>query len=150
MILRNGQPFNIDAPFSIEDGTQFPAGWFRLASQEQKEALGFSEVPDPAPVDDRFYFVSQIGEPVAKQLDDVKKLFVDQTNRTAYGMLLTTDWMIVRKAEENLEVPANVSAFRAAVRQKARDVVAAIEATADIEQLQTLIMSVEWPVKTEE
>jgi hypothetical protein len=150
MILRNGQPFNIDAPFSVEDGTQFPAGWFRLASPEQKQALGFTEVPDPVPVDDRFYFVSQIGEPVPKQLDEVKKLFKSQAEETAYRLLLPTDWMIVRKVEENVDVPVNIATFRTAVRQKCRDTVATIEACTDLEQLQTFILSNVWPVIAEE
>lgn len=60
MILRNGQPFNIDSPFVLEDGTQFPANWYRLATSEERERFGFTEVPDPEPKDDRFYSYNSV------------------------------------------------------------------------------------------
>ena len=61
MILRNGQPFNIDSPWSDENGIQYPANWYRLATPEERAEKGFTEVPDPVPQDPRFYYQNSDG-----------------------------------------------------------------------------------------
>ena len=51
----NGQPFNPYRAFT-HGNIQYPANWFRLASVEERAALGFEEVADPISVDQRFYW----------------------------------------------------------------------------------------------
>ena len=46
MIVRNGQPFNIDAPWTDENGIQYPSNWYRLASDEERAEKGFSWVDE--------------------------------------------------------------------------------------------------------
>ena len=46
MFLLNGQPLQLDTQFSY-NGVEYPSNWLRLASLEEKEAIGITEVPDP-------------------------------------------------------------------------------------------------------
>ena len=42
----NGQPLAVDTPFKTADGTQYPANWLRLTTEEEKNAIGIFWVPD--------------------------------------------------------------------------------------------------------
>ncbi len=64
MFIRNGIPFNVDAPFTDADGTQYPAGHFRSADAETLLSVGITEVADPVYKDDRFYFNQQSADGV--------------------------------------------------------------------------------------
>ena len=116
MFLLNGQALQIDTPFEV-DGTHYPTNWLRLTSLEEKQAIGITEVADPEPYDDRFWW----GVDNPKQLNDetvtpeqgesyvqkgLKSLWVSTVKDTANKLLSTTDWMIIRKAERNVDVPA--------------------------------------------
>ena len=65
MFLLNNNPLPLDTPFS-HNGIQYPANWLRLSSFEEKQAIGITEVSDPDPYDDRFYW----GHGNPKQLND--------------------------------------------------------------------------------
>jgi hypothetical protein len=69
MIVRNGQPFNIDAAWTDENGFQYPANWYRLASDEERAEKGFSWVDDPPSFDERYYY--DVNTP--KPLDQVQQ-----------------------------------------------------------------------------
>lgn len=66
MFKLNNTPIGLDKPFTTEDGTQYPANWLRLASAEERAAIGITEVADAASYDDRFYW--GVGNP--KLLND--------------------------------------------------------------------------------
>lgn len=56
MFLKDGKPFNIDAPHTI-DGVRYPAGYFRAPAR--RAAHGIVEAPiHPRPAE-RWYFVTQ-------------------------------------------------------------------------------------------
>lgn len=52
----DGKTLRVGAAFTDANGTQFPANWLRLSTPEDKERVGITWVPDPAPVDTRFYW----------------------------------------------------------------------------------------------
>jgi hypothetical protein len=81
MFMLNGQPLPIDTPFEV-DGTHYPANWLRLTTLEEKQAIGITEVPDPEPYDDRFYW----GVDNPKQLDDREE--VDEQGNPLYEKVL--------------------------------------------------------------
>ena len=56
MLLLDGKPLSYDRAFT-HDGIQYPANWLRLASWEEKSAIGITEVPNPPYYDQRFYWV---------------------------------------------------------------------------------------------
>ena len=72
MIVRNGQPFNIDAGWTDENGFQYPANWYRLATDEERAEKGFSWVDDPLPVDDRYYYDANTPKPLDQIQQRVK------------------------------------------------------------------------------
>lgn len=57
MFLLNDKPLALDRPFS-HNGINYPANWLRLATSQQKAAIGITEVADEpeTPYDQRFYW----------------------------------------------------------------------------------------------
>ena len=139
------------APFTV-NGTSYPAGWLNAASAEEKAAVGLVEVTVVGQrEDDRFYWVSesladgvQTYTNTPKDLDGLKTQWVKQINQTAYSLLLSSDWMVVKALETSSTVAAAWTTYRAAVRTAAATAVAAIEAAADVPALQTVVQ-VTWP-----
>lgn len=86
MFLLNGNPLAIDTPFTANE-IQYPANWLRLASAEEKSAIGITEVDDAVRADDRFYWNGDINLP--KALEDVEA--VDQEGSPLYVKVLSTD-----------------------------------------------------------
>lgn len=155
MFLLNGSPLPLDTPFTV-DGVQYPANWLRLTTLEEKQAIGITEVPDPEGYDDRFYW--GVGNP--KQLEDVtetpegqteevttkglKSQWIAQVKDTAGKLLAQTDWMVIRKAERDVAVPAEVVAKRAAIVAECARLETAIAGCADVPALIDVIGSQNW------
>jgi hypothetical protein len=57
----------LDTPFTHND-IQYPANWIRLASEEDKSAIGMTWEADAVRADDRFYWDGNINNP--KALED--------------------------------------------------------------------------------
>ena len=140
MFLLNGNPLQLDVPFT-HDEIQYPANWLRLSTPEEKAALGITDAPEPEYYDDRFYW----GVDNPKDLDGLKAQWVAQVNLTAYSFLVQTDWMVVRKAETAVDVPAETLTYRAAVRAAAVTIKAAITAATDVPALVTAVTNMVWP-----
>jgi len=153
MFLINGTPLGIDSPFTYND-TQYPSNWLRLASQAERAAIGITEVADPERYDERYYW--GVGNP--KQLEDLtvtseggepyvqkglKSNHLAQTKVTANQLLSATDWMVIRKAERDVTIPAATVAYRAAVLTECDRLLAAIAAASDVPAL--MAVSAAWP-----
>jgi hypothetical protein len=65
MFLLDNKPLGLDVPFEHNE-ISYPANWVRLASPEERAAIGITEAADPVPYDDRFYW----GPGVPKLLED--------------------------------------------------------------------------------
>lgn len=141
MFMLNNQPLPIDTPFEI-DGTHYPANWLRLTSIEEKNAVGITEVPDPERYDDRFYW----GVDNPKDLDGLKKQWTAQIKDTANKLLAQTDWMVIRKVERDIAIPAETVTYRAAVITECTRLVAAIAGTVDVEALIAVVTAQGWSV----
>ena len=157
MFLLNGSPLPLDTPFTI-DGTSYPANWLRLTSIEEKNAVGITEVADIQVVyDDRFYW----GVDNPKQLDDItvtpengepyiqrglKHNWIAQIKDTAGKLLAQTDWMVIRKAERDVAIPAATVTYRAAVVAEANRLETAINACSDVPALIGVVSAQGWPV----
>ena len=142
----------LDTPFTHND-IQYPANWIRLASEEDKSAIGLVWEADAVRADDRFYWDGNINNP--KALEDVtetvdekeyttkglKSNFIAQIKTTAGSILTQTDWMVIRKAERNVDIPSSVAAYRASVVAKATELETAIAAITTVEQLIALDIS---------
>lgn len=139
MFLLNGQPLAIDTAFTTEDGTQYPANWLRLASQEERAAIGISEVEDPVAYDDRFYW----GANLPKDLDQCKTNMVNQVKSTAGSLLSATDWKVIRAAEGIKPVDEATLTLRTSIRDFSNSNEAAINACASVDELAAL--QLKWP-----
>ena len=142
----------LDTPFTHND-IQYPANWIRLASEEDKSAIGLVWEADAVRADDRFYWDGNINNP--KALEDVtetvdekeyttkglKSNFIANVKSTAGSILAQTDWMVIRKAERNVDIPSSVATYRAAVVDKASELETAISAVTTVEQLIALDLS---------
>jgi len=164
----------LDTPFTHND-IQYPANWIRLASEEDKEAIGLVWEADPVRADDRYYWDGDINNP--KAIDDkeesdqdgnplyvkvlgvvdgkpamvdsdkrlvtkgLKSNFIAQIKNTAGTILAQTDWMVIRKAERNVDIPTSVATYRASVVAKSEELETAISAVTTVEQLIALDLS---------
>jgi len=139
-VIREGRSWTND------DGIKHPSNWGSW-SDEEKTTAGLVWVDDPAPFDLRFYWAAD----VPKALDDVHE--VDEDGEPAYGpdgkpvvtlglksqecakvkaqagsLLASTDWYVVRKAEADVAIPADVLTYRAAVRSYSNSLEAQVDA----------------------
>lgn len=138
MFLLNGQSLPLDTPFTANE-VQYPANWLRLTSAEEKAAIGITEVADPAPYDDRYYW--GVGNP--KDLAECKANAIRQIKATAGSMIAPTDWKVIRAAETGTQIAADVLAARAAIRTASDANEAAVEACTTVDELAALQMV--WP-----
>jgi len=164
----------LDTPFTHND-IQYPANWIRLASEEDKSAIGMTWEADAVRADDRFYWDGNINNPKALEdkeesdqdgnplyvkvlgvvdgkpamVDSDKRLvtkglksnFISQVKTTAGTILAQTDWMVIRKAERNVDIPSSVATYRASVVAKSEELETAIESVTTVEQLIALDLS---------
>lgn len=149
MFLLNGRPLPLDTPFE-HDGVQYPANWLRLASPEDRAAIGITEVTIQPRPDDRFYWVDGPAldgtwSAIPKDLDGLKKQWSAQFKQTAWTLLAPSDWLVVRKQEVGTAIPAEWSSYRDMVRSTCTIAIANIEAAADIDAFITAATSVVWP-----
>ena len=74
----------------------------------------------------------------------LKSQWIAQVKATAGSMLATTDWMVIRKAERDVPIDADVAAKRAAILAEANRLEAAISACADVDALITVVSAQNW------
>jgi hypothetical protein len=55
MFMLNNKPLALDTAFTHNE-IQYPSNWLRLASPQERAAIGITEVDDPASYDDRFFW----------------------------------------------------------------------------------------------
>jgi len=164
----------LDTPFTHNE-IQYPANWIRLASEEDKSAIGLVWEADPVRADDRFYWNGDINNPKAledKEESDengnplyvkvlgivdgkpamvdsaekmvtkgLKSVFIANIKHNAGSILAQTDWMVIRKAERNVDIPSSVATYRASIVAKSEELETAITAVTTVEQLIALDLS---------
>ena len=175
MFQLNGKPIDINRPYTTEGGVTYPhlrdpairtelgvievnveAEWY-----DQRFYWGPS---NPKLLNDREE-VDEQGNPMwVKVLDKtdpqnpvmvdsdvrlvtkgLKSQWIAQVKQTAGSMLAQTDWMVIRKAERDVAIPADVVTKRAAIIAEADRLEAAITACASVEDLIAVVNSQEWP-----
>jgi hypothetical protein len=141
MFILDGKPLAPDAAFTHE-GIQYPANWLRLATPEEREAIGITEVPDPAPYDQRFYWNPDL----PKDHTQLVEQWTQQTRTTAGTLLAPTDWVIIREADNGKAADPALKQLREDIRLATGQKNAAIAATADTAELAAYITGSEYPV----
>ncbi len=74
----------------------------------------------------------------------LKSQWIAQIKQTAGSMLAQTDWMVVRKAERNVDIPATVVAKRAAIVAECDRLETAIAACTTVEALIAVLSTQNW------
>lgn len=136
--MLNNQPLGLDTAFT-HDEIQYPANWLRLASPEERAAIGITEVADPEIYDDRYYW--GVGNP--KDLIQCKENVIAQIKQTAGTLLAPTDWKVIRAAETATFVSPEVLASRAAIRAASNANEEAVTACTSVDELAALQLN--WP-----
>ena len=169
----NGSTISIDRPFTAPDGTKYanlrnPAirealGVTEVADPPAYDQRFFWSPDNPKLLDDREE-VDENGDPMwVKVLGEVdgepamvdsdvrlvtkglKSQWIAQTKATAGSLLAQSDWMVIRKAERAVDVPAETQTYRAAIITEADRLEAAIAACANVEALIAVVNSQAWP-----
>ncbi len=156
MFKLNNKPLALDTAFTHNE-IQYPANWLRLASSDERSAIGITEEADAPSYDDQFYW----GVDNPKQLNDeiitpegetepvttkgLKSNWSAQIKDTTNKLLAATDWMVIRKAERDVAIPADTVAYRSAVLVECDRLLAAIAGAADVEALATVVGAQNWP-----
>jgi len=171
MFQLNGNPISIDSEVTV-NGIRYPhlrdpalreqLGIVEVADPEQYDQRFYWGVGNPKLLNDREE-VDQDGNPMyVKVLGEVngepamvdsaerlvtkglKSQWTAQVKQTAGSMLAQTDWMIVRKAERNVDIPATVVAKRAAIVAECGRLETAIAGCANVEALIVVLGSQNW------
>jgi hypothetical protein len=140
VFLLDGKPLALDVPFK-HAGIQYPANWLRLSSPQERKAIGITEVPDPQPYDQRFYW----GPGLPKDHTQLVEQWVAQTRTTANTLLAPTDWIIIREADNGKVADPVLKTWREDIRLAAGVKVTAIRDTADTDDLAAYITGPDYP-----
>jgi hypothetical protein len=140
MFILDGRPLSPDVPFE-HDGISYPANWLRLATPEEREAIGITEEPDPAPYDQRFYW----GPDLPKDHAQLVEQWTQQTRHTANTLLQPTDWIIIREADNGAPADPLIKTWREDIRLATGTKIDAIAATADTAELAAYITGADYP-----
>jgi hypothetical protein len=151
-----------------DDGITHPSNW-HIWSADEKAAAGLTEVTPETPPDSRLYTWGYQADGVtisktAKSLTDVGLVDSDgnavndedgnqimepgvrsqlkaEVKAQQASLLAETDWAIVRKADNNTAVPANIQTYRDAIRTKATEMETAIDNAVDTDAMAALFVS---------
>ena len=148
MLKLDNKPLSYDRAFT-HAGIQYPANWLRLASLEEKTALGITEVANDPTYDQRFYW----GVDKPKQLNDktetvdgeevkttgLKTLWKATQSDICNSLLSPSDWRVTRAAELGQAVASDWLTYRGAVRSACNTRQTEINAVADVPALIELL-----------
>jgi len=81
-------------------------------------------------------------EPVTTK--GLKSQWIAQVKSIANSQLASTDWMVIRKAERNIDIPSATVAKRAAILTECDRLISAINASSDIDTFVSAISSANW------
>jgi hypothetical protein len=116
--------------------------WSKDLPKALEDKLEVKEDGSPLMVQ-KYNPVTEAMEDTDKQVvtKGLKSNFIAQVKQTAGSILAQTDWMVTRKVERDVAIPAEVVAYRASVVAKADELEASISAVTTVEQLAGLDLS---------
>ncbi len=76
----------------------------------------------------------------------LKSQWISQVKQQAGSLLAATDWMVIRKAERGVEIPASVATYRAAVVAECARLEAQIAAATSVQALIDALATANWPI----
>jgi len=151
MFLLNGNRLPEGTAFTDANGNKYPANFLNLSTETEKNAIGITWVADPAPVDTRFFWDTDLPKALEDKLEEdgsttkgLKTQYVAQVKDTAGKLLNATDWYVIRKTERNVEVPSEVALKRTQVVAEANRLEVGIKASSTVEALIEVLNAQNW------
>lgn len=135
--LLNGQPININKPYTTPSGVKYP----HLKDAAVRQQLGVVEAQPEPEFNPQFYLDAD----TPRSLQDLKDNWIRTFKSIANSHLRDTDWVVIRKAERNIDIPAETQTYRAAVITEANRLETAISACEDVEALIAVVNAQNWP-----
>lgn len=166
-LIQNNQVAQVGELTTLFPNTSFPGGFNQAEFASQAGAL---EVIEGERKDERFYWVTfshyevqgdkavRVYTNTPKALEDVtetpeggepvttkglKSQWIAQAKAAAGSALAQTDWMVIRKAERGVDIPAEVVAARAKIVADCTAKEAAISAASTVEALIAVVAPVQ-------
>jgi hypothetical protein len=148
------------------NGIKHPRNW-HIWSEDEKKLAGLEEIiPDPIPNEVTWWYTQDADGTVtktAKKLDDenatdqdgnllkddkgnqivtrgVKSTLIERVKYQQGSLLSQTDWAIIRKADNGIDIPSNIQTWRDAIRTKATEMEDAINNATDTEAIEALFL----------
>jgi hypothetical protein len=176
MFLLNGNLLPLDTPFTIDGTSYPANWLRLTSLEEKNAVGITEVPDDVIDYDSRFYWgvdnpkllndreeSDEDGNPMYVQVyDSATQAMVDSSERlvtkglksqwtatvkdTANKLLAQTDWMVIRKVERSVDIPAAIVTYRAAVITECTRLVTAIQGCADVPSLIDVVMAQGWPV----
>lgn len=156
-VIKNNEIVQTIQPFTrlIVDGNDYGSNWSVNKTVQELADIGVVEIVETPEPDQRFFWVgssvqlvdgvpTRVHTATPKDLDELKTQWSGQVRQTAHAMCQPTDWTVIRKAERNVEIPANIAAERAAIFAECDRLVAAIAAASSVEELATAVATQNW------
>lgn len=137
-------------PYSIQKGgdTRFQTegGVVNNLNDDGTEAIGVTQYTDKILEDT--LAVDENGDAVIdprtnKQMvqTGLKTQYKNKNNEVCYSKLSVSDWYVIRATETGSTVPDAITAYRSAVRAKANEIEAAIDACSTMDQFKALFVT---------
>ena len=151
MLKLDNKPLSYDRAFT-HDGIQYPANWLRLASLEEKTAIGITEVANDPTYDQRFYWgvdnpkqlndqpaVDEDGKELGYTQAGLKTQWSATQGEIAASLLAPSDWRVIKAKETGTNIPSAWKTYRAAVRTACNTRQTEIGNAADVPALKELL-----------
>jgi hypothetical protein len=175
MFLLNNQPFPLDTPFTIDGTSYPANWLRLTSIEEKNAVGITEVADVTTTYDDRFYWgidnpkllndreeSDEDGNPMYVQVYDsatqamvdsserlvtkgLKSQWIAQVKDTANKLLSQSDWMVIRKAERSVDIPADTVTYRSAVIAECTRLVTAIQGCADVPALIAVVTAQGWP-----
>lgn len=148
MYYANNKKLPLNKAFTLSNGISYPSNWLQIASEEDKAAAGIEQREEPVLTfkNERFYYNTVqdgVVTSTPKDLDMLKRGMIAQANRTAHSLLAQSDWMVVKQTETSTGILPQWADYRAAVRAEANRQCDHINASPNIDSLETVKPN--WP-----
>jgi hypothetical protein len=154
------------AQFQDKDGIGYAPSYLQKWTATEKKDRGIYEVVYGTRSNDRFYNIvenaptfaddqvtvtftstakdledGEVDETTGRATPGLKTQYINQYKQTANSMLASTDWMVVRKIERNVDIPAETAAKRLALVTEADRLETALSAVTTVEELIAVVES---------
>ena len=125
------------------NGIKHPSNWMVWTEDYKKNTMNLTWEEPLGPFNGFYYYGwnSDGDALLPKPVADLKTILVSQAKQTSASLLTPSDWYVVRKTETDVAVPAEITAYRTAVRTNYASLKTAINDASDIAGLQSIYTS---------